>query len=158
MIVTVALACQVELPVAGGYVAGGVVVMVDSCWSWLYLLVIFIWSRPAVSLSTSLLHITPTSKVAIFRPVWTPEQASCSTCFRHWSDISSSTYRFDRTLLQFQDVSLIDVNLNIEHIKFKLSEIQHWSIDIEVIFNVEVSKQAENASLHEFGKWILAVI
>jgi hypothetical protein len=30
-----------------------------------------------------------------------------------------------------------------------LSEIQYWSIDIQVIFNVEVSKQVENASLHE---------
>jgi hypothetical protein len=33
-----------------------------------------------------------------------------------------------------------------------LSEIQHLSIDIEVIFNVEVSKHVENASLHEFEK------
>jgi hypothetical protein len=58
--VTVGLACQVELPIAGGYAWAGVLyIMVDSCWSWLYLLLVFIWSRPPVSLSSSLLHITP---------------------------------------------------------------------------------------------------
>jgi hypothetical protein len=43
---------------------------------------------------------------------------SISTCFPHWLNISN------------------------------LSEIQHWSIDIKEIFNVEVSKQVENASLY----------
>ena len=34
---------------------------------WLYLLVVFIWSRPTVSLSTSLLHITPYHESCHFR-------------------------------------------------------------------------------------------
>jgi hypothetical protein len=92
-------------------------IMVDSCWSWLYLLVVFIWSSIPmilhVSLSTSLLHITPsTTKVAIFRPVWTPEQASCLFCialawFFSWFQFNTIGYCLSRMIFESERYLLL---------------------------------------------------
>jgi hypothetical protein len=76
-----------------------------------------------------------------------------STCFQFPSLKWISTLNICFNFNMFHSLMLIWI-LNMSN----LSEIQYWSIDIEVIFNVEVSKQVENASLHEFEKWILAVI